>query len=110
MDGELTAGEGLIFAAARELRPTWIDRLFSQILHVTPQALVVIDTCGRSFSSMIARKKLFGADREGDLLGQPFNLRLPEAVWESYLQLRNTEPKSPKRAKRPSTMCTISND
>lgn len=99
--------EGLIFAAARDITSNLEDRLFSQILHVTPQALVVIDTCGKIVLVNECTEELFGCD-EGDLLGQPFNQRLPEAVWDSYLQLRNMEPKSPKRAKRPSTMCTIS--
>src|SRR5262249_15966937 len=83
------------------------DRLFSQILNMTPSPLIVIDNYGQVVLVNDSTEELLGRAKN-EMLGQPINRLLPATIWEYHLHIRNGAAKPSTNRKRFSTLCTIS--
>lgn len=98
--------EGLIFAVARDITSSMEDRLFSQILDITPRSLVVIDQQGRIVLVNEFAEKLFGFTRE-EILGKPVEVLVPDYIRPTHAGLRNSYLQMPKSSLGPKTRTVI---
>lgn len=98
--------EELIFAVARDITASMEDRLFSQILDVTPRSLVVIDQVGRIVLVNEFAETLFGYTRE-ELQGKPVEVLVPDYIRSTHAELRNSYLQMPKSSQGPKMRTVI---